>query len=155
MSTHDFDFFRGTWHVAHRRLKERLAGCKEWESFGGHCTAQLILGGQGNLDDNVIEFPGGAYRAITMRTYDPKTDEWAIWWLDARNPHALDVPMKGRFADGAGTFFAGDTFGGKPIKVRFIWSDISRDSARWNQAFSADGGEMWETNWEMRFTRER
>jgi hypothetical protein len=154
MSTHDFDFFPGTWRVEHRRLRERLAGCEEWEHFGGRCTAQLTLGGQGNLDDNVIELPGGTYRAITMRAFDPKTDEWAIWWLDARNPHALDVPMKGRFAGGVGTFFASDVFAGKPIKVRFLWSDIADDGAHWSQAFSSDGGKTWEVNWEMRFTRE-
>jgi hypothetical protein len=154
MSTHDFDFFPGTWRVAHRRLKKRLAGCEEWESFGGRCTSQLIMGGQGNLDDNVIELPDGPYRAVTMRAYEPKTDQWAIWWLDARNPLALDVPMIGRFIDGVGTFFADDVFAGQPVKVRFIWSDISRDNARWSQAFSVDNGKTWEVNWEMRFTRE-
>jgi hypothetical protein len=29
----------------------------------------------------------------------------------------------------------------------------AKDSPRWEQAFSADGGANWETNWIMNFTR--
>ena len=32
---HDFDFLVGVWHVAHRRLKERLANNDQWEEFTG------------------------------------------------------------------------------------------------------------------------
>jgi hypothetical protein len=28
------------------------------------------------------------------------------------------------------------------------------DSCRWEQAYSADGGKTWETNWIMEFTRQ-
>jgi hypothetical protein len=153
MSATDFDFLVGSWTVKHRRLKARLANCTEWEEFGGTCTLWPLLGGAGNVDDNVLEFPGGTYRAATFRAYDPTTGLWAIWWMDGRNPHQLDVPVKGSFKDGIGTFLADDTFDGKPIKVRFLWSRIAADSCRWEQAFSQDGGQSWETNWEMDIRR--
>ncbi len=153
MSAADFDFLVGSWTVRHRRLKARLANCTEWEEFNGASTLWPLLGGAGNVDDNVLELPGGTYRAATFRSYDPKTGQWAIWWMDGRNPHALDVPMKGSFNDGVGTFLADDTFEGKPIKVRFLWSRIAANSCRWEQAFSQDGGRSWETNWEMDFRR--
>ena len=45
------------------------------------------------------------------------------------------------------------TLEGRPIRVRFLWSRITDTSARWEQAFSLDGGGSWETNWIMDFTR--
>ncbi|MGL5012159.1 MAG: DUF1579 domain-containing protein, partial [Paracoccaceae bacterium] len=61
---HDFDFEQGHWLVRHRRLKERLSGCQTWESFDGTCEMRTVLGGHGNVEDNLLELPGGTYRAI-------------------------------------------------------------------------------------------
>lgn len=152
-SADDFDFFIGDWRVHHRRLKERLAGCREWIEFEGSTTVRKILGGFGNVDDNVLDLPEGRYRAATLRSFDPTTGLWSIWWLDGRRPHHLDVPVVGRFEGGTGLFYADDTFDGTPIKVRFTWMLVDTDTARWEQAFSADGGNSWETNWTMDFVR--
>jgi len=150
----DFDFVHGRWAVSHRRLRKRLADDTNWDVFGGTCDVRALLGGLGNVDDNVIELPGGAYRAATVRTFDPATGQWSIWWIDGRNPLVIDVPMRGTFEDGVGTFFCVDVFEGRPIRVRFLWSRITENSARWEQAFSADGGDSWETNWIMEFARQ-
>lgn len=147
----DFDFLVGVWTVLHRRLKERLAGCTEWEEFRGTCSLQPLLDGQANVDDNVLEMPSGTYRAASIRAYDPATKQWSIWWLDSRRPHDLGAPVVGAFKDGTGTFFADDVCDGQPIRVRFLWTDITAVSARWQQAFSRDGGATWETNWIMEF----
>ncbi len=149
----DFDFFVGEWKVSHRRLKERLVGCSEWETFAGICVMQKTLGGFGNVDDNILELPTGTYRAVTIRSFDPKQGTWSIWWLDGRNPGDLDVPVVGRFVNGVGKFFAEDVLNGKPIQVRFEWTQPESDAPRWEQAFSPDGGQTWETNWVMNFTR--
>ena len=53
---------------------------------------QKILGGAGNMDENVLDFPGNAYRAVTLRTYDPAKGQWSIWWIDSRNPSHLIHP---------------------------------------------------------------
>jgi hypothetical protein len=148
----DFDFFVGRWRVAHRRLRRRLAGDTEWEEFAGRSEMRQIVGGLGNVDDNVIELPAGTYRAATVRAFDPATGLWSIWWIDGRNPR-LEPPVHGRFENGVGTFFGDDAFEGRPIRVRFIWSEITPRSARWEQAFSPVGGATWETNWIMTFTR--
>jgi hypothetical protein len=151
---HDFDFFFGCWTVKHRQLKRRLAGSTEWIAFGGTCTTRPILGGAGNMDDNVIAKADVAYRAATLRTFDAAADAWAIWWFDGRTPHGrVDPPMIGRFMDGIGTFFADGHYDGTPITVRFVWSHITATSCRWEQAFSPDGGKSWETNWIMDFVR--
>jgi hypothetical protein len=149
----DFDFFIGNWQVRHRRLKERLASCDEWLEFNGSTSVIAILGGAGNMDDNVLDMPGCKYRAATLRSFDIEKGIWSIWWLDGRYPTHLDTPMQGRFENGAGMFYADDTFAGKPIRVRFIWSMPAPDQPRWEQAFSVDGGISWETNWIMNFQR--
>jgi hypothetical protein len=151
--SHDFDFLIGKWRVHHWRLKDRLAGSHEWVEFDGTSELTMTMNGQGTMDDNYIDVPTGPYWAMGIRGYDPKTETWAIWWLDARNPHTIEPPVLGNFKDGVGTFEGDDTFRGKPIKVRFIWSRITANSAHWEQAFSPDGGRTWETNWRMDLTR--
>lgn len=149
----DFDFQQGRWHVRHRRLKARLAGCNEWEEFAGTSEQRPILGGNGNIEDNLLHLPGGDYRAVALRSYDPANGTWAIWWLDARNPHRLEVPVVGRFENGIGTFYADETHEGRPVRMRFLWLGTDTSTPRWEQALSEDGGETWETNWVMEFGR--
>ncbi len=150
----DFDFVMGDWRVRHRRLKERLAGCEEWIEFDGAMSTSKILGGFGNLEDNILGFPDGEVRAIALRSYDAHANIWSIWWLDGRFPGRIDVPVVGSFQDGVGTFFANDTFADKPITIRFVWRQIGPDALYWDQAFSADDGQTWETNWTMHFRRQ-
>jgi hypothetical protein len=79
---------------------------------------------------------------------------WSIWWLDSRFPLGpVEPPVRGRFASGVGTFYADDIFESKPIRMRYIWSNITATTARWEQAFSLDAGKTWETNWVMDFRR--
>jgi hypothetical protein len=151
---HDFDFRVGQWQTHHRRLKERLGGSHEWVEFDGTQTMWKLMDGFANVDDNMFKMPDGEYRGVTLRAYDPKTGQWAIWWLDGRNPFGnLEPPVKGHFENGVGTFYADDTLRGKPIRVRFVWSHITSTSAHWEQAFSPDGGKTWETNWITDFRR--
>lgn len=149
----DFDFVMGDWQVRHRRLNERLVNCHDWTEFEGAMSTRKILGGFGNIEDNWLNFPQGEFRAIALRSFDASTGTWAIWWLDGRFPGKMDVPVTGRFIDGVGTFYADDTLNGVAIKVRFLWSTSDPDTLRWEQAFSADNGATWETNWTMNFTR--
>ena len=53
-------------------------------------------------------------------------------------------PVVGRFVDGRGEFTSEEAFEGRPILVRYLWLGITPTSARWEQAFSADGGQIWE-----------
>lgn len=153
MSTvNDFDFFHGRWTVQHRRLVKRLAQCTEWQSFSGRCHAMPLLGGAGNVDDNTLDLPGAPYRAATLRSWDAAARTWQIWWLDGRHPRTLGDPMVGRFDGPTGTFYADDLFEDRPIRVRFLWTRCDTRLPRWEQAFSPDGGQIWETNWTMDFT---
>jgi len=148
---HDFDFMFGDWRVRHRTLKP---GAHAWVEFDGTSTTRSIMGGAGNLEDNVLNPASGSYRASAVRAYDAKTAQWAIWWIDGRNPHGvLDPPVKGRFENGVGRFYSDYEQGGKAMRVRYTWTHATPSSAHWEQATSSDGGATWQTNWTMEFTR--
>jgi hypothetical protein len=105
------------------------------------------------VEDYLIEGPSGMNRAVTLRSYNPKNAQWTIWWLDGRNPSVIDAPMQGRFENGIGTFYGDTTLDGKPVRVRFVWSDTASPSPRWEQSYSYDGGKIWVTVWTMQFRR--
>ena len=118
---HDFDFLVGHWRVHHRKLKERLANSQEWIEFEGTLFSQPLMVGYSNVDDLVLNVPGAPYRGVALRSFDPKSQQWLIWWLDSRNPlGSLDPPMRGDFKNGVGTFYGDDTLNGKPVRARFI-----------------------------------
>jgi len=147
---HDFDFEVGSWSV-HHRVKRATGG---WFEFEGTCTDRALMFGAGNVEDHVFKKPEGATTGVGLRAYDPKSAQWAIWWIDGRDPHgALDPPVKGQFENGIGTFYSDGTLNGKPVRTRFTWSKISATSAHWEQASSWDAGKTWETTWYMDFTR--
>jgi hypothetical protein len=91
---------------------------------------------------------------VALRAYDAVQDHWSIWWLDSRYPSGpLPAPNVGRFENGVGMFYADLTDNGKTIRSRLQWSDITATSARWEQAYSYDGGKTWDTNWIMTLER--
>jgi hypothetical protein len=145
---HDFDFLVGHWKAHHRKLKQRLANNHEWIEFEGTLLNQPLMGRYSNVDDTVLSVPGALYRGVALRSFDPKTQQWSIWWLDSRTPsEPLDPPMIGDFHNGVGTFYGNDTVKGKRVRARFLWSNITPTSAHWEQADSPDEGKTWETNW--------
>jgi len=148
----DFDFWMGRWHVHNRVLRERLAGCEEWDEFEATSRAWPILDGLGNQDEFRTEHDGG-FVGMSFRFFDPKRLRWSIYWADTRRSGVLDPPVFGSFSGDVGVFTGHDTFAGRAILVRFTWSGVTTSAPRWEQAFSDDGGETWEVNWVMEFTR--
>jgi hypothetical protein len=111
-----------------------------------------ILGGLGNFDQNVLSDPQGRYEASSLRLFNPREQQWSIWWFDARLP-GIDPPVVGGFRGNKGTFHSRDVFKDRPIRVRTTYEPLSPDRAQWTQAFSPDDGATWEVNWIMDFTR--
>jgi hypothetical protein len=149
--SHDFDFQTGRWHIRNHRLVKRLEGCTEWEDFEATLTARLLPGGLGNIDEYYTDYWPG-FVGLSLRLYDRQTRKWSIYWASNRTG-TLDPPVVGSFANGVGVFEGRQELDGRPILVRFTWSNLTRTSARWEQAFSPDDGRTWEKNWIMEHTR--
>jgi hypothetical protein len=152
MSARDFDFWIGRWNVHNRYLRARLAGSEDWDEFEATSVARPLLDGLGNQDEFRTDYDGG-FIGMSFRFFDPAKQQWVIYWADTRRPGELDPPVWGGFSGDTGVFEGTDVLAGRRIFVRFTWSGVTTPAPRWEQAFSADGGAAWETNWIMEFTR--
>jgi hypothetical protein len=146
----DFDFLAGTWDVANRWLADFLDPGSAWEEFPGISRASRHFDGGASFDE--IDFPTKGFSGLTLRVYNPDTKQWSLYWASKRTG-TLFPPVVGSFTDGIGEFYGDDTYNDTPIRARFRWSDVDSGSPRWEQAFSADGGQTWVDNWSMEFTR--
>jgi hypothetical protein len=148
----DFDFLIGSWKVRNRRLRERLRGSREWEEFDAEVVARPLAGRLGNEDVYRTRADGG-FTGLTFRLFDASRSRWSIHWADSRRG-ILDPPVVGAFEGDVGVFEGEDTCDGRTVRVRFTWTRLGPCAARWEQAFSPDGGGKWETNWVMEFARD-
>lgn len=149
----DFDFFYGTWRVAHRRLRNPLTGSNAWYAFETSAVARPLWGGKGNIDELIGESPDGPFEGMTLRLYDRDSGLWSLYWATPQRG-LITVPNVGAFDEsGIGDFFSHEEFNGTPIVCRYRWTQEWNEGCRWEQAFSVDGGTTWETNWIMEFTR--
>ncbi len=148
----DFDFLIGDWRITNQRLTERLVGADTWDTFDATLSVRPILGGLGNVDDYKADYNGKHIDAVTLRVFNPETEDWSLYWVDSLTT-IVQPAVVGRFRDGRGEFFADDFHKDTPVLARFIWRDITESSAIWEQAFSTDEGRSWETNWTMEFDR--
>lgn len=143
----DFDFEIGTWTTHLRRLQDPLSGSTKWVEYKGTSVVRAILGGRANLVELSVEGPAGRIEGLSLRLYNPETRQWSLNFASMRSG-VLTAPVYGGFdGNGRGTFYGQELIGGRPVLVRFVISDITPDSARFEQAFSVDGGASWEVNW--------
>jgi len=146
----DFDFYVGTWDVANRRRVDYLDPTSPWEEFPAVSVAARHFDGGANIDE--ISFPTKGWAGLTVRLHDPVTDLWSLYWVSRAAP-VITTPVTGRFVDGRGEFTSDEEWDGVLVRVRFLWTDISETTARWEQAFSRDGGTTWLPNWVMESTK--
>lgn len=146
----DFDFFVGKWSGMNRRLRKRWVGSDDWDEFPSTLECGSHLGGVVNLDYEV-RFPTKGWSGMTVRTFHREARQWYLYWINSKTG-VLFPPVIGGFSGDRGEFFGNDVDEGRAHRIRFIWTRIDHDHARWEQAFSLDG-ERWETNWICEHTR--
>lgn len=151
-SAHDFDYFMGSgWTTYQHRIAADDHGKQHTDNFTGYLCALPYLAHTATVDE--LYFPSKGTAGLTLRLFNPKTHQWSIYWVSSTNNVFDANPVVGGFNGKIGTFYGPDTDAkGRPIKVRFIWTRIDHDHARWEQAIAhADG--KWVTNWTADFVR--
>ena len=149
----DFDFLLGKWRVRHRTLAGRLTGATAWREADAIDIVRPAFAGLGNVGRFMRLVDGRPYEGMPVRLYDPRAEQWRIYWIDSADQR-MEPPVMGRFQNGEGLFEGEDILRGTAIRVRFRWSDIRADGARWEQFYSGDAGQSWELNSTMEFQRD-
>jgi hypothetical protein len=145
---HDFDFEIGTWTTTVRVLRNPLTGeTPNWAEYMGTSVVRPLLDGRANFVELTVEGATGKIEGGSLRLYNPQSRQWSLNFASLRNG-MLTAPVFGGFdGRGRGVFYGQDILDGRAILVRFIISSVSKNEARFDQAFSADGGATWESNW--------
>jgi hypothetical protein len=144
----DFDFEIGDWTTSVRVLRNPLSGkAPNWAEYRGTSLIKPLMDGRANIVELSVAGPAGRIEGVSLRLYDPQAHLWGLNYAGLHDG-AMTPPVRGRF-DGTerGVFYGDDTLAGRPIRVRFVISRISRDEAHFEQAYSADNGATWEVNW--------
>ena len=147
MANASFDWEIGTWHTDVRILADPLSESPdEWLSFEGTSRVRPLMNGRENVVELKVQGPNGRIEGLNLRLYEPQEDRWSLTFVNVRDG-LLTPSVYGGFHDGVGEFYGDDQLGELPIKVRFLIFRQGPNKARFEQAFSDDGGETWETNW--------
>ncbi len=141
-----FDWEMGTWRTQVKRRVRPLSGSQEWVEYTGTSVVRPVLDGRANLVELRVEGKAGRIEGASLRLFDPRTGQWSLNYASAHDG-TLTPPVVGAFRNGRGEFFGMEQVDGRPVLVRFVISGISADAASFEQAYSLDGGQTWETNW--------
>ena len=149
---HDFDFEIGTWKTHVSRRLHPLTGSTTWVEMDGTSVVRKVWDGRANLLELEADSPAGHFEGLSLRLYNPQSHQWSLNFANS-NGGTLSQPTIGEFKNGRGEFYDQETLNDRAIFVRFVISDITPNSTRFEQSFSDDGGKTWEVNWIATDTR--
>jgi hypothetical protein len=153
--SHDFDFLIGDWKAHVRRLPDRLNKSNFWVEYDGISNHHKLLDSNANFEQFEVTSTDKKLhiKAQTLRMYNPGTRQWSIYLVDLDNGTLDAPPVVGAFSGKRGEFYHQEILKGRTILVRYVWLDISPNSARMEQSYSPDGGKTWEVNWICELSR--
>lgn len=153
--SHDFDFLIGDWKAHVRRLPDRLNNSNVWVEYDGISNHHKLLDSNANFEQFEVTSTDKKLhiKAQTLRLYNPATRQWSIYLVDLDNGTLDTPPVVGGFTGKRGEFYHQETLKGRTILVRYLWLDLSPNSARMEQSYSPDGGKTWEVNWICELSR--
>jgi hypothetical protein len=135
---HDFDFNIGTWKIHIRRLLHPLSGSNDWVELNGTVHVRKIWNGRAQLEEIEADGSTGHFEGLRLFLYNPRGHQWGQYFVNSAEG-VLNQPALGEFTNGRGELFDQESFDGRAVLVRFVWSDITADSHQVEQSFSDNG----------------
>ena len=127
-SASQFDFMASEWQIVNKATRQDGTHVE----FAARNWGDAFLDGRLIIDHYEAELPNGfLLKGITMRAFNPETEEWSLVWLDNRSPPDFR-PLIGRFDGEVGQFFQElEAADGSITHIRFTWNNITPTTARW------------------------
>jgi hypothetical protein len=149
---HDFDFNFGTWKTHIRRVLDPLSGSTNSIELNGTVIIRPVWGGRAQLEEIEADGPKGHWEGLSLRLYNPQAHQWGQYFINSKIA-TLGPPLIGSFKNGRCELFSSDDDNGRSILVRGTWSDITPNSHRYGEDYSADGGKTWAPAFQAELTR--
>ncbi len=143
---HDFDFEIGIWKTHLRRRLHPLTGSDTWVEYDGTSVVRPIWNGRANLVELDVTGPAGHLEALNLRLYNAQTRQWSLNFSGVGSG-TMGEPAIGQFILGRGEFVDREMFDARLIDVRFVITQVTPNTCRFEQSFSNNGGKTWEVNW--------
>jgi hypothetical protein len=147
---HDFDFNIGKWQT-HIQVREPFSQ-GAWEPMAGTVTVRKIWSGKASMEEIEADGKDGHFEGMTLFMYNPQTHQWNQTFANS-DSGTLEAPAIGEFNNGRGELITQDTYKGRSVLVRTVWSDIQPNSHHFEQSYSDDHGKTWIPNFMASLTR--
>jgi hypothetical protein len=106
--------------------------------MSGTVHVRKIWNGRAQLEEIEADGSTGHFEGLTLFLYNPRAHQWGQYFVNS-TVGVLNQPAIGEFTNGRGELFDQESFDGRAILVRFVWSDITPDSHQVEQSFSDNG----------------
>jgi len=150
---HDFDFNVGVWKTHIKRRLHPLSGSNEFMELNGIVSVRKVWDGRAQLEEIEADGPNGHWEGLTLFLYNPTAHQWSQSYAGS-NGGAFSTTI-GSFKDGRGELYSQDTYDGRSILVRGVWSDITPNAHKYEISYSDDGGRSWEAVFSAELTRQQ
>ncbi len=149
---HDFDFAAGTWHTHIVRKADPFDDKSASIELEGTVTSRKVWGGRAWLEEIEADGPNGHWQGMSVFLYNPQAHQWSQTFSNSENGK-LETPFIGSFDAGRGELFCQETYKGRAILVKAVWSKTTADAHRYEEYFSDDVGKTWKLSFVANKTR--
>jgi hypothetical protein len=139
---HDLDFLSGRWSARISHILNPFADGQRVVELEGIIAVSKVWNGHGWLEQIDADGPGVHWGGLALFLYNSKGRQWSQSFVNGQSG-VWAAPMIGDFQNGRGEFYSQDSYDGRTVLVRGVWSNIEPTSHTYTESLSDDGGATW------------